>query len=286
MTSTHEQWDIVSGVGITALAVASGRAGESRRADRLIEDPYAQDLVAAAASPRLDALTGASAEIQAAMSGYLGVRTRFFDEYFLRAAAGGVEQAVILASGLDTRAFRLGWSDGLRVFEIDQPKVLEFKDTALGELGATPAADRTAVPVDLRDDWAGALREAGFDPARPTAWLAEGLLPYLPAEAEAQLLATVHRLSAPGSRLSVEHVSGPRNRILSDEILRIGHEWGIDLADLLDTAERPDPGDELTGLGWSVRREPTREIAAGYGRPLTGFGSSFAEIGQLLTAFR
>lgn len=286
MTSTHEQWDIVSGVGITALAVAVGRAIESRRQDRLIDDPYARDLVTAADAPQLSALPDSAIELQEAMSGYLGVRTRFFDEYFLRAAAGGVRQAVILASGLDTRAFRLAWPDDLRVFEIDQPKVLEFKDDTLNRLGVKPNSDRVVLPVDLRDDWANALRDAGFDSSLPTAWLAEGLLPYLPAAAEAQLLSTIDRLSAPGSRLSIEHITGPRDRFITDEMHDLSKEWGIELTDLFDTTDRPDPGDELGRLGWTVRREPTAEIAAGYGRQLTGFGTRFIALGQMLTAFR
>ncbi|MEU6129750.1 class I SAM-dependent methyltransferase [Saccharopolyspora sp. NPDC047091] len=286
MTSTHEQWDIVSGVGITALAVAGGRAVESQREDRLINDPYAADLVAAAGSTMFTEMENSPAELLEAMSGYLGVRTRFFDEYFLRAAAGGVQQAVILASGLDTRAFRLAWPEGLRVFEIDQPKVLQFKDDTLNRIDAEPGSDRRVVPVDLRDDWASALEAAGFDATKPTAWLAEGLLPYLPPEAEAQLLATVDRLSAPGSRLSIEHMAGPRDRFATDEMQAIGRQWGIDLLGLFSTDDRPDPEDVLKRAGWQVRREPTNEIAAGYGRELPGFTRRFAEVGCMLTAFR
>lgn len=283
MTSTHEQWDIVSGVGITALAVAEGRAAESAREDRLINDPYARALVDAADAPQL-----ASAEAQELMRGmvsdYMGVRTRFFDEFFLRAAAGGVGQAVILASGLDTRAYRLAWPSGVRVFEIDQPKVLEFKDQTLDGIGAKPAAERHAVAVDLRDDWASALQEAGFDTSVPTAWLAEGLLPYLPVDAEAQLLDTIHRFSAPGSRLSIEHVAGDRDQMLGDEIQKVSDQWGIDLPSLFSVEDRPDPGEVLTGKGWTVRRDPSMEIAAGYGRTFSGLQEMFHEQSQMLTA--
>ncbi|MGW0892482.1 class I SAM-dependent methyltransferase [Saccharopolyspora sp. NPDC002578] len=283
MTSTHEQWDIVSGVGITALAVAEGRAAESAREDRLINDPYARALVDAADAPQL-----ASAEAQELMRGmvsdYMGVRTRFFDEFFLRAAAGGCGQAVILASGLDTRAFRLAWPSGVRVFEIDQPKVLEFKDRTLDDIGAKPAAERHAVAVDLRDDWASALQDAGFDTSVPTAWLAEGLLPYLPVDAEAQLLDTIHRFSAPGSRLSIEHVAGDRDQMLGDEIQKVSDQWGIDLPSLFSVEDRPDPGDVLTGKGWTVRRDPSMEIAAGYGRTFSGVQEMFHEQSQMLTA--
>ncbi|MCX2729893.1 class I SAM-dependent methyltransferase [Saccharopolyspora sp. NFXS83] len=283
MTSTHEQWDIVSGVGITALAVAEGRAAESAREDRLINDPYARALVDAADAPQL-----ASSEAQELMRGlvsdYMGVRTRFFDEFFLRAAAGGCGQAVILASGLDTRAFRLDWPSGLRIFEVDQAKVLEFKDQTLDSIGAKPTAERHAISADLRDDWAGALQEAGFDTSVPTAWLAEGLLPYLPAEAEAQLLETIHAFSAPGSRLSIEHIAGDRSHMVGDEIQQVSEQWGIDLPSLFSIEDRPDPGDVLTGKGWTVRRDPGLEIAAGYGRKFIGFHEKFHEVSQMLTA--
>ncbi|WP_243793598.1 SAM-dependent methyltransferase [Saccharopolyspora gloriosae] len=283
MTSTHEQWDIVSGVGITALAVAEGRAAESAREDRLINDPYARALADAADSPQLSS-PEAQELMRTMVSDYMGVRTRFFDEFFLRAAAGGVGQAVILASGLDTRAFRLEWPSGFRVFEIDQAKVLEFKDQTLDSLGAKPTAERHAVSADLRDDWASALKEAGFDPSVPTAWLAEGLLPYLPPDAEAQLLETIHEFSAPGSRLSIEHVAGTRGQMMGDEIKQVSEQWGIDLPSLFSIEDRPDPGEVLTGKGWTVRRDPSIEIAAGYGRKFADFQAMFQEQSQMLTA--
>ena len=125
----------------------------------------------------------------------MGVRTRFFDEFFLAAANDGIRQAVILASGLDARAYRLPWPAGTTVFEIDQARVIEFKSDTLAEIGATPTADRRAVPVDLRHDWPAALRAAGYDPSKPTAWSAEGLLPFLPPDAQDRLLDNITALS-------------------------------------------------------------------------------------------
>src|SRR6202000_933978 len=132
------------------------------------------------------------------------VRTKFFDEFFLDATNAGIRQAVILASGLDARAYRLPWPDGTMVYEIDQPQVIEFKSRALAELGAAPHSARKAVAVDLRDDWPSALLQAGFDPDQPSAWSAEGLLGYLPPEAQDRLLDTITALSAPGSRIATE----------------------------------------------------------------------------------
>jgi len=125
------------------------------------------------------------------------VRTRYFDDFLTAACREGCGQVVALAAGLDTRAYRLDWSPGVRLFEIDQPNVLAFKSEVLDSLGATAARTRYTVGVNLEDDWPAALREAGFDPSVPTAWLAEGLLMYLPAEAETQLYAGIHDLSAP-----------------------------------------------------------------------------------------
>ena len=111
---------------------------------------------------------------------------------------------MLLAAGLDSRGYRLPWPDGTVVFELDQPRVLEFKRQALAARGASPTADRREVPVDLRDDWPQALRDSGFDPSKPSAWIAEGLLIYLPATAQHQLFAGIESLAAPGSHLAVE----------------------------------------------------------------------------------
>ena len=138
------------------------------------------------------------------MADNMAVRTKFFDEFFLDATKAGIKQVVILASGLDSRAYRLAWPAQTVVYEIDQPQVIEFKTRALAELGAEPTTERRVVAIDLRDDWPTALRTAGFDPSQPTAWSAEGLLGYLPPEAQDRLLDTITELSAPGSRLATE----------------------------------------------------------------------------------
>ena len=143
----------------------------------------------------------------------MAVRTRFFDKFFSDAAKAGVRQAVILAAGLDTRAYRLPWPAGSVVYEVDQPQVIEFKTRTLAGLGAAPTADRRAVGVDLRDDWPAALRDSGFDTDRPTAWIAEGLLGYLPPDAQDRLFDNITTLSASGSRLGTGYVPNIRDRI-------------------------------------------------------------------------
>ena len=196
----------------------------------------------------------------------IAVRTRFFDDFFTGATKDGVRQAVILASGLDTRAYRLPWPAGTVVYEIDQPRVIEFKTTTLADFGAAPSVERRAVGIDLREDWPGALRQHGFDVNQPTAWSAEGLLPYLPPEAQDRLFDHITALSAPGSRLATEHVPDP-NAFTNERIQRITERWrraGFDLnaADLFYQGERSVVVDYLSGHGWQVATHPAKELYA------------------------
>jgi methyltransferase (TIGR00027 family) len=217
---THDDtWDIKTSVGSTAVMVAAARAVETEQPDALIRDPYAKLLVEGAnagvlweamldpdVTAKIEALDEESAAHLHHMRGYQAVRTKFFDTYFADAVAAGIRQIVILASGLDSRAYRLDWPAGTTVYEIDQPQVLDYKSSTLIENGVTPTADRREVAIDLRQDWPAALRAAGFDPTQRTAWLAEGLLMYLPAEAQDRLFTLVGELSPAGSRVSAETV--------------------------------------------------------------------------------
>lgn len=268
--TTYEQWDIVSSVGLTALAVAAGRAIDTQRRDRLVDDPYAAEFVRAAAPPVAMPTSPPESDdpeyqrVWGYLADRLAVRSRYFDQFFQRAAEAGVEQGVILASGLDTRAFRLPWPEGFRLFEVDQPKVLEFKDEVLARESATAACDRRCVRVDLRDDWEGALDEAGFDRTRPTAWLAEGLLPYLPQDAEQRLLETIHHLSAPGSSIAVE-ISSPSQRTNQWSPMMSKH-LGVDMSSLMHSDDRPSPDTALAALGWTTTVDTVVSMADHYRR--------------------
>lgn len=210
----NDSWEITQSVGSTALGVAAARAAETESENPLIQDPFARVFLDAvgdgmwslyadpellAQASEIDPRVQARAQM---LVDFMATRTAFFDEYFLAAADSGVRQVVILAAGLDARAWRLPWPDGTVVYELDQPKVLEFKAATLDRHGATPTAGLVNVPVDLRQDWPTALQEAGFDPSRPSAWSAEGLVRYLPAQAQDLLFERIDKLSAPGSWLA------------------------------------------------------------------------------------
>lgn len=260
--SDGDTWDLASSVGATATSVAASRAFASRGPDALIDDPYAGLLVDAVGLPYFIQVANGDVDFSAdplydaqQMREHIAVRTRFFDDFFTAASAAGIRQGVILASGLDTRAYRLDWPAGTVVYEIDQPAVIEFKTRVLSEAGAAPAADRRTISIDLRADWPKALRDNGFDPSQPTAWIAEGLLIYLPPDAQDRLLDNITALSAPGSRLATEHMdpvalTGDWAKELSERGRRYGSD--IDLADLFYTGPRTSAGDHLRGQGWDV----------------------------------
>lgn len=271
-----DSWDLASSVGATATMVATARALATEQRDPLVDDPFAAPLVRAvgvAAFTR--ALDGAitlggpgTVEDQdradpdgaTLLIDMIAVRTKFFDDSLTDAAAAGVRQAVILASGLDSRAYRLPWPPGMTVFEIDQPEVLDFKSRVMASLGATPAADLRTVGVDLREDWPAALRAHGFDESTPTAWIAEGLLIYLPPEGQHLLFDNITRLSAPGSRIATEyHPDGgagiaARTNAMTAQLAEQG--LNLNLGELFYQGERRAVTDQLTGLGWQVSSRP------------------------------
>ena len=274
---------VTSGVGRTAIAAAAARAVESSRPDRLIDDPLAAAFVAAADPapplplrwPDRDAALSDREILLLHGSGYVGLRARFGDDELLRACVAGVGQVVVLAAGLDTRAFRIDWPDGVRLFEIDLPSMLEFKEVVLRQQGVIARCARITVGVDLRADWAGALADAGFDAGSPSVWLAEGLLQYLSAETERALFERIHDLSAPGSHLVVERTVNIAALFDGDNgqrLREISERTGIAMDQLLDTQVRPNPADWLAERGWAVTEHPVATIAERYRRDLRNPG--------------
>ncbi|MGX9789421.1 SAM-dependent methyltransferase [Mycobacterium sp. MMS18-G62] len=269
-----DSWDITEGVGQTALGVAWSRSQEMTSECPLFSDPYAQVFVDAAVKRGWQLPPAYMLERIRSISGYAASRTKWFDEFFIAAGANGIEQSVILAAGLDARAWRLPWIDGSVVYEIDQPKVLAFKAETLRE--QDPAALHVAVPVDLRQDWPKALCDAGFDPTIATAWSAEGLLPYLPADGQDLLFERIHELSAHGSRVAVESFGAgffdrdylARRR---EQLRRLREEAGEDAegpdtADLWYIEDRTDVAGWLGERGWEVTSIEAADLMTRYGR--------------------
>lgn len=275
-----DTWDLATSVGATATMVAAGRARATR--DGLIDDRFAEPLVRAVgvdfmtrwAAGELDSADvdqpGAAWGMQR-MTDMMAARTRYIDAFFAEAGAAGIGQVVILASGLDARAYRLPWPAGTTVFEIDQPQVLEFKAATIADLGAEPTAEVRNVPVDLRHDWPSALRQAGFDAGRPAAWAAEGLIGFLPPEAQDRLLDNITELSADGSQLVAEVFANTGTS--GDALNAASEKWrqgGLDIAlgDLGFPGPRNDVATYLQQKGWQPVRTPLNQLLANTGLPL------------------
>jgi methyltransferase (TIGR00027 family) len=289
MTRTEQDtWDLASSVGATATWVAACRALAGKQAGALIDDPFADPLVRAVGadffirvldgeitdeSGGIDPNADPEAEFNLQrMVNMMAVRTRYFDDFFTEATAAGVRQVVILASGLDSRPYRLAWPQGTVVYEVDQPAVIEFKTAALSKLGAEPTAERRTVAVDLRDDWLNALRQAGFDETKPAAWSAEGLLMYLPPEAQDRLFDAITTLSAPGSRLATEY-HGDGMPLLEKRAKAMAKRWGqfgfdTDVSALVYHGERTPAAEYLSAAGWQITPRTRADQFAKAGLPV------------------
>lgn len=260
---------------MTALMVAAARAIETHRPDSLARDVYAEHFVRAAPASAhwpvhlRQVPDGDANPLWGRFARYFGLRTRVLDDFLLGSVrTGGLRQVVLFGAGLDSRALRLDWPSGCVLFEIDREGVLEFKRKVLDGLSAKPRAARVPVPVDLRADWVGALAGAGFDATAPSVWLAEGLLFYLPAAAETQLIDTVDRLSPAGSALAfevkldkdlLEYRDSPLYTSTTDQI-------GIDLLHLFDREPRPDSVADLEGKGWTASVHTPFDFTRHHGR--------------------
>jgi methyltransferase (TIGR00027 family) len=295
----QDTWDLASSVGATATMVAAARALASAEPNPIINDPFAAPLVRAVGLDFFIRLVDGDVQIPPASESHdgserdlqfetdsIGVRTRFFDDFFLNAARDGVGQSVILAAGLDARPYRLPWPSGSVVYEVDQPKVIEFKNAAMSALSAEPATERRTVSIDLRDDWPAALRSSGFDDTKPTAWIAEGLLMYLPPDAQDRLFDNITALSAPGSRLATEY-HPPSDATMSERGQQFNQRWvdlgcDVDLSGLFIDGERSNVVEYLSDRGWQVTSRPRREMFADYGRVFPD-GDHLAQLRNIVT---
>lgn len=292
-----DTWNLASSVGATATAVATARAIASQGPNPLIADPFAEPLVKAVGiAAFIKMLTGEtnledldSSLDRQRMTERIAVRTRYFDNFFTGATDAGIRQAVILASGLDARGHRLPWPSGTVVYEVDQPEVIEFKTAVLAGLGATPTGELRTVGIDLRDDWPHALRAKGFDIGAPTAWIAEGLLVYLPPDAADQLFDNIAALSPAGSRLATEYIpstdifTGEQAQARSERWRRLGVD--VDISELVYHGKRSHLIRYLEAGGWHVTADnvPDLYISNGFTLPDDEGSRALADV-KLITA--
>ncbi|MER7930544.1 SAM-dependent methyltransferase [Streptomyces sp. NPDC096057] len=264
----------VAGVGMTAFLVAAARAIETSRPDALSRDIHARDFLAAAPGcaqwpTSVEQVPDGDADpLWGRLARFFGLRTRVFDDFLMDAAFHGCRQVVVLGAGLDTRAHRLPWPDGTTVFEVDHGDVLDFKQSVLDGRGALSRARRVALAADLREDWIGRLIDAGFDPGRPTAWLAEGLVPYLPPAAERELLRIIDTHSALGSMLGCEIKNGvnPLAQRHFPVYAAVRERTGIDLLALFSAEPRPDTAAELAAGNWTCDVRTPFDFTRRHGR--------------------
>jgi methyltransferase (TIGR00027 family) len=258
-----DSWDLKTGVGATATLVAAARAVASRQTDPVICDPFAEMLVRAVGLKLFTQVVDGTITFSDLdvdwMPAYFGARAASLDHFALDASRSGIRQAVILASGLDCRAYRLTWPPGMSIYEVDQPQVIEWKRSVLTGLGWAPTHRHHYVGIDLRHDWPTALQQEGFDDAEPTVWIIEGLLiGYLPPEAHDQILDAITTLSAAGSQLGADYVDTPRADALGDNLRKRHAMWSerdpeIDLRSLTFAGQHADPAEYLTERGWTTR---------------------------------
>ncbi|WP_217198566.1 SAM-dependent methyltransferase [Streptomyces buecherae] len=268
MTQADERAEGLTGLAETSLGVAFLRDLEHQRADRLFADPFARLFLDAAGDVGASWTNVPSGPSGPAGPGFIdlmadqvAVRTVALDTALLEAAAAGRTQVVLLACGMDARAYRLDWPVGTRVFQVDFAAVLDFRARALRAAGASPRCEVVDVATDLREDWGAALRAAGFDPTARTAWLAEGLVYGLPSVAADGLLHAISALSAPGSTLALDHGE-------DGELLRAARTAvSPDFTDLWQGGPRTELDVWFRRGGWAPLIRDIGLVAVKYGRP-------------------
>ena len=272
----------LEGVSETALGAAEMRSEESGRPDRLFDDPYAAAFVAAAPPlfPDLPSIVDdpALAALKEEFVTGIAIRTRFYDDYLAAACATGCRQVVLLAAGLDTRAFRLSWPRDLRLFEVDLPGLFAFKEAVLVRQTAAPRCSRTVVEIDLREEWSTGLTAAGFDPTAPSAWTAEGLLPYLSNDDAARLLERVGELSAPASCMSFDYDDFAEGSTLANLRATPGMQ---EVASMWEGGLSESPLEWMRAHGWLVSTRSRAAVAATFGRRLADATGGFLEAVRL-----
>ena len=249
-------------VVLTSRWMAAARARESERPDRLFNDPLAAALAGPEGFAWLDRM-----EPAARLGGpglYAVVRTRFFDDFLLHASQRtGARQLIILAAGMDARAFRMEWLPGTRLYELDRPEVLATKDAVIARAGAHPTCERRAIEADLeRPSWSAALLDAGYEVREPSVWLAEGLLFYMTEAAVRALLGGASALALPLSQLGADLV----NRDLLTSPVMGPLLWTFSRRGAMGRFGTNDPEALFAEHGWEAEVIQPGEGEANFGR--------------------
>jgi methyltransferase (TIGR00027 family) len=243
-------------LGQTARWTAAVRAVENSREDRLFADPWADSL---AGQEGRDWIEGRSMDSLAPMI----LRTRFFDDFLEHITRENqIDQIILVAAGLDTRAFRLSWPRHTKIYELDQASVLEEKEDILSSVDARSNCERRAVNVDLAGSWSDSLISAGFKPEQPSVWLLEGFLFYIPDETIIELFSKLSQLAVSGSWLGFDIV----NRIslthpLTQPWVEMQAKGGAPWIGSMD-----DPIGFLTAQGWKATLTQAGQLDANHGR--------------------
>jgi methyltransferase (TIGR00027 family)/uncharacterized protein (TIGR02246 family) len=253
----------MTGVGNTARWIAASRAKESELALPLFSDPYARELSGDAGFELQKHMRTAMGAPGDGPDLYLSIRTKFLDDALVDAVrARNLHQVVILAAGMDTRAFRIPWPSGVKVFEVDRDEIFDHKEAVLGRAGASPSCDRHVVRADLARPWSAALAAAGFERSKPAAFLVEGLLMYL-EEAEAlALIAAINGIAAPGSWIALDAVNpevmtSPYMSRYMNALREAGSPWKFGIE---------DPESFFRQQGWAATVVQPGDPEASYGR--------------------
>jgi methyltransferase (TIGR00027 family) len=245
-------------LALTAWWTAAARARESRRPDRLFDDPWAGVLIGPHGVDDYDRAVGGDS-----IHDLHAVTTRFFDDFLCRVTSThGVRQVVLVASGLDARAFRLPLPVDTRLLELDQSHVIAYKDCILSLNHASPRCQRHTVGVNLNEPWTDHVLEAGFRPSEPAVWLIEQCLYFFDEGSARELLERITALSAPDSWIALDVVNrdmltSPETRHWSARMSAAGTPWKF---------TTDEPAALLAEFGWTATVVEPGAHGADFGR--------------------
>jgi methyltransferase (TIGR00027 family) len=196
---------------MTAMGIAIVRGIESEKpaCERICYDPYARRFV----NPFLyhfvrffDKL-GYSEIKGPGVMGFLAARDRHIDEFLKSQIAEGIQQAVILGAGLDSRAYRFPELKGIKVFEVDHPASQQSKTAKAREIFGSLPAHVVYVSIDFNTETlCKRLTTYGYDKSLKTCFIWQGVTQYLNAAAMDETLSFIAHHSGAGSSVVFDYM--------------------------------------------------------------------------------